>query len=53
MKLYEEQESNEQLISEMAKRYSELNYDQLDEFYRQVSSFIEDGELVKADSMLR
>ena len=53
MKLYEEQESNEQLISEMAKRYSELDYDQLDEFYRQVSLFIEDGELVKADSMLR
>lgn len=53
MKIYEEQESNEQLISEMAKRYSELDYDQLDEFYRQVSLFIEDGELVKADSMLR
>ena len=53
MKLYEEQESNEQLISDMAKRYSELDYDQLDEFYRQVSLFIEDGELVKADSMLR
>ena len=53
MKIYEEQESNEQLISDMAKRYSELDYDQLDEFYRQVSLFIEDGELVKADSMLR
>ena len=53
LKLYEEQESNEQLISDMAKRYSELDYDQLDEFYRQVSLFIEDGELVKADSMLR
>ena len=51
-KLYEEQESNEQLISDMAKRYSALDYDQLDEFYRQVSYFIESGELVKADSML-
>ncbi len=50
--LYAEQESNEQLIKDMARRYSELDYDQLDEFYRQVSYFIESGELVKADSML-
>jgi tetratricopeptide (TPR) repeat protein len=52
-KLYEDQVSNEQLISDMAKRYSELDYDQLDVFYRQVSYFIENGELVKADSILR
>ena len=51
-KLYQDQEQNEQLISEMAKRYSELDYDQLDEFYRQVSYCIENGELVKADSLL-
>lgn len=51
-KLYADQESNEQLISDMAKRYSELDYDQLDEFYRQVSYCIENGELVKADSLL-
>ena len=51
--LYDEQENNEQLIADMAKRYSELDYDQLDEFYRQVSYCIENGELVKADSMLR
>lgn len=51
-KLYQEQESNELLIKNMAKRYSELDYDQLDEFYRQVSFFIENGELVKADSLL-
>ena len=53
MKLYEEQESNEQLITDMAKRYSELDYDQLDDFYRQVSYCIENGELTKADSLLR
>jgi tetratricopeptide (TPR) repeat protein len=51
-KLYADQESNEQLISDMAKRYSELDYDQLDEFYRQVSYCIENGNLVKADSLL-
>ena len=51
--LYAEQESNEKLISDMAERYSELDYDQLDEFYRQVSYCIENGELTKADSLLR
>lgn len=51
--LYQEQESNEQLIKDMARRYSELDYDQLDDFYREVSSCIENGELVKADSLLR
>ena len=35
-KLYADQESNEKLISEMAKRYSTLDYDQMDEFYRLV-----------------
>lgn len=52
-KLYEYQESNEKLISDMAKRYAELDYDLLDEFYRQVSFCIENGDLVKADSLLR
>ncbi|MBQ8629122.1 MAG: DUF2225 domain-containing protein [Prevotella sp.] len=52
-KLYADQENNEKLISDMAKRYSELDYDQMDEFYRHVSNFIEQGELTKADSMLR
>lgn len=52
-KFYQDQESNEQLIRDMAKRYSELDYDQLDEFYRQVSYCIENGELVKADSLLQ
>ena len=52
-KLYADQENNEKLISEMAKRYSELDYDQIDEFYRQVNNYIEQGELTKADSLLR
>ena len=52
-KLYQDQATNEQLISNMAKRYSELDYDQLDEFYRQVSFYIENGELLKADSALK
>ncbi len=52
-KIYADQDNNEKLISDMAKRYSELDYEQLDEFYRQVSYCIENGELVKADSLLR
>mgnify|MGYP003465903748 CR=1 FL=1 len=51
-KLYADQEKNEKLISDMAKRYSEIDYDQLDEFYRQVTFCIENGDLVKADSLL-
>ena len=51
-KLYSEQEGNERLITDMAQRYAALDYDQLDEFYRQVSYYIETCELVKADSML-
>ena len=52
-KLYADQENNEKLISDMAKRYSELDYDQMDEFYRLVSNIIEQGELTQADFMLR
>lgn len=51
--LYAKQENNERLITDMAKRYAELDYDQLDEFYRQVSYHIENGELIKADSLLK
>ena len=51
-KLYAYQESNEKLVSDMAKRYAELDYDLLDEFYRQVTFCIENGDLVKADSLL-
>ena len=51
-KLYAEQENNEKLISDMAARYAELDYDLLDEYFRQVSFCIENGELLKADSLL-
>ena len=51
--LYGHQGDNEKLISEMAKRYASLDYDAMDEFYRKVSSWIEEGKLVSADSLLR
>lgn len=51
-KLYAEQSSHEKLISDMARQYAEIDYDLLDEFYRQVTLCIENGDLVKADSLL-
>ena len=51
--LYQQQGENEKLIAELAKHYSTLDYDQLDEFNRQVSYSIENGELTRADSLLR
>lgn len=52
-KLYDDQTKSEQLVKEMAERYASTDYDQLDEFNRQVQSYIEEGELQKADSMIR
>lgn len=51
--LYQNQGDNEKLIAEMAQRYATIDYDQMDDFYRQVSFYIEQGELTCADSLLR
>lgn len=51
--LYLQHGKDEKLISDMARRYSTLDYDQQDDFYCQVGSFIENGELHRADSLLR
>lgn len=51
--LYDNQSNSEKLIKEMAERYATTDYDQLDEFNRQVQMYIEDGELQKADSLIR
>lgn len=50
--LYKAQENNEKLISEMAERYSTLDFDQLDDFQRRVAAYIQNGELTRADSLL-
>ena len=52
-KLYADEENNEKLIQEMVERYSTLDYDRIDEFYRQVNNYIEQGELARADSLLK
>jgi tetratricopeptide (TPR) repeat protein len=51
--LYTEQESNEKLISDMAERYSQIDFDQLDEFNLRISDCILNGRLTEADSLLR
>lgn len=45
-------QSSEALVNEMAERFAAIDYDQLDEFNRQVQQFIEEGELLKADSLI-
>ena len=51
-KLYEVQERNEGLISEMAARYSAMDFDQVDRFNAMISDCILNGRLVEADSLL-
>lgn len=52
LKLNSDQDDNEKLISEMAERYSKMDFDEVDEFNRQISSLILDGKLTEADSLL-
>lgn len=51
--LYAEQETNEKLIGEMAVRYSQIDYDLIDEFNMRISDCILEGRLAEADSLLR
>ena len=50
--VYAQQENNEKLISEMADRYSKMDFDEVDEFNRKISSLILEGKLTEADSLL-
>ena len=52
-KLYANQEDNEKLIRDMAKRYAQLDFDQLDDKNRRISELILAGRLTEADSLLR
>lgn len=51
--LYDNQSNSEKLVKEMAERYVSTDYDQLDEFQQQIQLYIEEGELLKADSMIQ
>ena len=50
--LQKEQDKNEELISEMAERYSTLDFEAMDDFRRRVAAYIQNGELTRADSLL-
>lgn len=50
--LYAERSQSEQLVKDMAEQYSKIDFDLINDFYRQVSAYILNGELFKADSML-
>ncbi len=51
--LYADGEKNQKLAEEMAKRYTELDFDNLDELNQRISAAIIDGRLSEADSLLR
>lgn len=46
------QTESQQLVEDMVDRYSKIDYDLLSEFDRQISAYILNGELKKADSLL-
>ena len=48
-----ERDDNEKIIKDLSRYYATLDYDQLEEFQRTVNNLLEDGQLEKADSLLR
>lgn len=52
-KLYQDQQTNEKLIADMAKEYAQMDYDQMDEKNQRISDAILNGRLTEADSLLR
>ena len=51
--LYAEQEKSLNLVSQMAERYSKVDFDQLDELNRRISDCIIEGRLTEADSLIK
>ena len=51
--LAEERDNSQQVVSEMAERFSTLDFDQMDDFWRRVEAYILNGELMRADSLLK
>lgn len=52
-RLNDDEDRAQGLVKEMAERYVSIDYDQLNEFDQKIQQYIEDGELQKADSMIR
>lgn len=49
----QEREDNEKIIASMSQYYATIDYDQLDLFQQHVTQLLENGELERADSLLR
>ena len=52
-KLMEDQQNSQKLIADMAKKYSQMDYDQMDSLNQRISDAILNGRLMEADSLLR
>ena len=52
-KINQEREDNEKIIASMSQYYATIDYDQLDSFQQRVTQLLENGELERADSLLR
>ena len=49
----QQREDNEKIIASMSQYYATIDYDQLDSFQQRVTQLLENGELERADSLLR
>ena len=52
-KLMEDQQNSQKLIADMAKEYSQMDYDQMNSLNQRISDAILNGRLMEADSLLR
>ena len=53
LELYEHKSRTETVIAELVRRYISIDYDRLDSFNIQVNYFIQNGDLLRADSLIR
>ena len=52
-KVSKDEDDNETIIKDMVEKYSKIDFDQEDDFNRQFSAFLLNGETIRADSLLR
>jgi len=50
--LYTQQAKNEDLISDMAERYSKIDFDEVNDYNRKITYLILEGKLIEADSLI-
>lgn len=51
-RLIANQQSAEAMVKSMSEEFAKIDFDRIDDFYREISSLILDGKLEKADSLL-